>query len=180
MFKTIPIYPNYEVDENSNIRGKRFGKIIKPKLTGGHYSVGLFSNGRYWWHNAHRLCAMAWIGLPEDYESMDVAHNDGDRTNNHYTNLRWATRTENSHDRYIHGTARGARAGEQHHYAVLTTDIVKTLRARVASGEKFSNVYRDMNIKKLTAYDALTGKTWAKVNNEQAPVKIKDVKNATA
>src|SRR5574344_1485189 len=102
MFKTIPIYPNYEVDENSNIRGKRFGKVIKPKLTGGSYSVGLCSNGMYWWHNVHRLCAMAWIGLPEGYESMDVAHNDGDRTNNHYTNLRWATRTENSHDRYAH------------------------------------------------------------------------------
>lgn len=33
-----------------------------------------------------------------------MAHNDGTRTNNHYTNLRWATPKENQADRRIHGT----------------------------------------------------------------------------
>lgn len=179
MFKTIPIYPNYEVDENSNIRGKRFAKELKPKLTGGYRSVGIYSGGKYKWHNVHRLCAMAWHGLPNDYQKLDVAHNDGNRLNNHYSNLRWVTRTENAQDRHLHGTARGAKQGEKHHYAVLTGDIVKQLRARVESGESFSDVYRDMNIKKLTAYDALTGKTWASINNYQPPVKIKAIKNAS-
>lgn len=35
---------------------------------------------------------------------MDVAHNDGTRTNNRPENLRWATRQENHADKVIHGT----------------------------------------------------------------------------
>ena len=178
MFKTIPEYPNYEADEHSNIRGKRFGKVLKPKISNGYAHVGIHTPDGYRWHNCHRLAAMAWLGVPKGYKNMDVAHNDGDRSNNHISNLRWATRLENSHDRYAHGTARGAKPAEQHHNAKLNISIVSTLRRRVLSGERFVDVYQDMGIKKLTAYDALTGKTWSAANTIVPPVKIKDAKSA--
>jgi hypothetical protein len=178
MFKTIPMYPNYEADENSNIRGKRFGKVLRPKIKYGYSSVGIYTKQGYKWHNCHRLAAMAWLGAPENYEKMDVAHNDGDRSNNHIENLRWASRLENSHDRYAHGTARGARPAEDHHNAKLDIATVAKLRQRVLSGERFSDVHQDLGIKKLTAYDALTGKTWRAADALARPVRIKDVQNA--
>jgi hypothetical protein len=180
MFKTIPIYPTYEVDENSNVRSKSHKVILKNKKNGGYKSVGLSQKGSYKWHNCHRLCAMAWVGIPDAYESMDVAHNDGDRTNNHYSNLRWATRRENSHDRYLHGTARGAHSGELHHSSKLTVDAVIELRNRVRCGDRFMDVVNDMGIKKLTGYDACTGKTWRTVDSQSMPVNIKDAARATA
>jgi len=176
MFKTIPGFPNYEVSEISEVRGKRFGRILKPKLHDGYHSVGIYMNGRYHWRNVHRLCAMAWIGVPENAENLDVAHNDGVRLNNVVSNLRWTTRKGNSHDRYRHGTAIGAHPGERHHNAKLTSALVIDMRQRVATGERFMDVVSQTGVKKLTAYDAVTGKTWASLNEKMPPVAIKSVK----
>jgi hypothetical protein len=70
----------------------------RKKLTPGN------SNG-YLWYNcqdaprkltagAHRLVALAWIGLPEG-DRNEVHHLDSDKKNNHYSNLMWVTRQEN-------------------------------------------------------------------------------------
>ena len=60
----------------------------------------------------HRLVAMAFLGLPPTPWHV-VAHNDGSRDNNHWSNLRWATQRENMHDTFEHGTHnRGCRNGQ--------------------------------------------------------------------
>lgn len=176
MFKTIPTFDGYEVSSSGVVRSKRFQKPLKPKLHLGYESVGLYMAGKYYWRNVHRLVAMAWIGTPDGWENLDVAHNDGNSMNNCMSNLRWATRLENSHDRYKHGTAFGAHPGEKHHNAKLTEALVCEIRTRVASGEPFMSVVSEMGLKKLTAYDAVTGKTWRTAI--APPVKIKDAKNA--
>ena len=45
----------------------------------------------------HRLVCEAWHGRPPT-EKHQVAHWDGNKANNHFGNLRWATPQENSHD----------------------------------------------------------------------------------
>jgi hypothetical protein len=42
----------------------------------------------------HRLVAEAFLGLPED-ETWTVNHIDGNKTNNHYSNLEWLPHSEN-------------------------------------------------------------------------------------
>jgi len=49
------------------------------------------------------LVALTWLGK-QPSEAHEVAHNDGVRTNNHRSNLRWATAKENQADRIAHGT----------------------------------------------------------------------------
>jgi len=58
-----------------------------------------------WRVMVHRLVAEAFLGEPDDPARYQVAHNDGDTSNNHVKNLRWATPKENAADRHIHGTA---------------------------------------------------------------------------
>lgn len=50
----------------------------------------------------HRLVAIAFLGHPP--QGMEVCHNDGTRNNNRITNLRYGTRSENTLDKYEHGT----------------------------------------------------------------------------
>lgn len=51
----------------------------------------------------HRLVAMAFFGCPEGYESMDVNHKDGNKGNNHVSNLEWVTKSENQRHALMNG-----------------------------------------------------------------------------
>ena len=43
----------------------------------------------------HRLVAMLYLDCPDNYEQLTVDHLDGNKHNNHYSNLEWVTRSEN-------------------------------------------------------------------------------------
>src|SRR5699024_6464865 len=49
----------------------------------------------------HRLVLEAFVGPCPD--GMEACHWDDDKTNNHVSNLRWATQSDNMHDRVRNG-----------------------------------------------------------------------------
>ena len=57
----------------------------------------MHKNGKRLIKLIHRLVAIAFIQNPDDKHFID--HIDNSRTNNIIENLRWATRSENSHNR---------------------------------------------------------------------------------
>lgn len=79
---------------------------------------------------AHRLVALSWLGAPPS-DRHEVAHNDGVRTNNHRSNLRWATAAENQADRKRHGTY---VQGENAYSAKLSNADAEVIRQRYADG----------------------------------------------
>lgn len=81
-------------------------------------------SGRYLRTFVHRLVCMAFHGAAPSPEH-EVAHNDGDPLNSHYSNLRWSTHVENEADKRRHGTA---PIGERHGAAKLTAEDVKIIR----------------------------------------------------
>jgi hypothetical protein len=79
-------------------RLKRLGsdKILKPVCRRMYNQYGIYSlcNKRQPKHiQAHRLVAMAFI--PNPYNKPQVNHIDGNKLNNHFTNLEWCTGSEN-------------------------------------------------------------------------------------
>jgi hypothetical protein len=91
------------------------------------------------------LLALAFLGEPPSARHQ-VAHNDGNPRNNHLSNLRWATPSENSMDRRLHGTVPD-RKGERHPMVKLNDQLVSKLRNR-RSGMTYPDMAKRYRIPK--------------------------------
>ena len=115
----------YEVSNHGNIRSVKTNKIKKPTINkkDNRPFLNLWKNNKQKIMRPHRMVLEAFVGLcPEGFE---CCHNDGNAFNNHVSNLRWDTHTNNIHDRIKHGTSnRGERCGT----AKLTLEQVNAIR----------------------------------------------------
>lgn len=97
-------------------------RILKPHPTVGYPSIVLCRYGVCLTTYIHRLVCEAFHG-PSN--GRDVAHWDGGRTNNHASNLRWATREENMADKVRHGTQ---PRGDDLWFTKVTNEAVDAMR----------------------------------------------------
>ena len=87
-------YKNYQVSWFGRVRNATTARILKGSVCpNGYLSVGLRQNKKSKTQFIHQLVAREWIDNPNDKRCVD--HIDGNKTNNHYENLRWATHSEN-------------------------------------------------------------------------------------
>ncbi len=136
-WRSIISLPNYEVSEFGAVRralpGKNtvVGKVLKGQIDkDGYRRYCLYRDGKKFYRSAHRLVAEAFIG-PRPFPTAEVAHWDGTRTNNHWSNLRYTTPLGNGRDKVRHGNS---LVGIEHPGAKLTDDEVKEIRAKYAAG----------------------------------------------
>jgi hypothetical protein len=86
----------------------------------------------------HRLVAHAFCPRPEHlkdvpYDELQVNHIDGNKQNNHYTNLEWCTSSEN----HKHGHRTGLHAnGADHVNSKITKDDVIWIRKHYSENPK--------------------------------------------
>lgn len=125
-WRTIPGLPQYEASDDGQIRSKARsitvgkgkgcyrklipGRILKltPTVWRGraHY-MSVPIQGKT--HLVHRLVAKAWLASTW-FEGAEVNHRDGNKRNNHISNLEWVTRQENElHSYRVLGKGKGIR-----------------------------------------------------------------------
>lgn len=98
MNKMIDGYPYY-VTEDGRVYSLYSNKWVKisehnsQKTATKYRSVGLYWKGKQKRALVHRLVAQAFIPNPDN--KPEINHKDGDKSNNHVSNLEWCTRQEN-------------------------------------------------------------------------------------
>jgi hypothetical protein len=93
-WKVIEEYDNYSVSTYGRVRNDKTNRVLKPVTNNeGYYHVCLCVNGKRKDMKIHRLVALAFIANPSN--KLCVDHINNDRKNNHISNLRYATNSEN-------------------------------------------------------------------------------------
>lgn len=100
------------------------GRLLRPGVAShGYPTVCLNTGGKRKSYCLHELVLATFVcPRPEGQEAL---HGDGDKGNNHLSNLRWGTRKENRADAARHGTI---VRGENFKHAKLTRDAVILIR----------------------------------------------------
>ena len=81
-------YPQYEISNYGRVRNKRTNTILKGSINNhGYVRFDLCDNGKRVVRSGHRLVATHFLDMIEGLNCVN--HKDGDKTNNHVSNLEW-------------------------------------------------------------------------------------------
>lgn len=115
---------------------------------------------------AHRLVIEAFVGLRPS-TSHEVAHNNGSRVDNHWTNLRWALRKDNHADIQVHGTS---VKGEKNGRSKIKAEDVAFIRSEYRaikermSTRSLSDLEGMFGLHRSTIIDIAKGRAWSHVS----------------
>jgi hypothetical protein len=93
-WKSIDEYENYEISDHGNVKNIKTNKMLKPRVNNrGYNNVDLYNIGKRT-KPIHRLVAEAFLENPDNKRCVD--HIDRNKLNNHISNLRYATDSQNN------------------------------------------------------------------------------------
>lgn len=132
------------------------GKILAMTPVNGYPSVALSLVGKQDTRPVHQLVLEAFAGpRPAGQEGRHL--NDVPADCRWPENLAWGTKKENFADRLVNG--KGNR-GERHGVAVTNRETVAVVRARVAAGERQSDVAAQTGLTRANVWAIVHGKSW--------------------
>lgn len=163
IWKICPRFSTYEVSEDGKIRrgvGTKYSlpkhALLTPRLHGGYRIYTLWSEGRAHTVYAYRMVAEAFLGDPP-FDGAEACHNDGDKSHDHFSNLRWGTHKDNMSDLVEHG---GSPRGERNASVKLNEDQVLQIRRRLGSGETQQALADDFQVSQSLVSLIKSGKLW--------------------
>lgn len=164
-WKNIDIKPfiHYQVSDHGRIRRFYKGKVNYLKGgfdTNGYHYVKLSFKGTQQNKSVHRLVAKTFIRNPK--QKPQVNHKDGDKTNNYFKNLEWATAEEQMNHSYNVLGNKAANGERKKKSSKLTENDVREIRRRAGkiSNIELSKIY---NISQSYVSDVIRRVTWKHV-----------------
>lgn len=134
------------------------GRILKTKKgTTGYYQLNTYHSGKKKTFLIHRLVASAFIPNPNNLP--EVNHKDGNKGNNHFTNLEWVSRSAN----IKHGIDTGLikksmieRTGKRHFRSIPV--IMYNINGEAITFESTGDAARKTGLSAKSIQDACSGK----------------------
>ena len=158
MSKWVNILKGYSVSDNGSVRNDVTGLILTNNLTGsGYYNVKV--NGET--YTIHKLVAKAFISCTDN--SLVVNHKDGNKLNNHFSNLEWVTSSDNQKHAYATGLRISVK-GNNHGLSKLTEEAVIEIKKLLIDGVSQLEISKLFGVSKSAISHISRGFTWSHIH----------------
>ena len=149
----------YFVSENGDVF--RNEKQLKPsKDTGGYLGVNVCKNGIVKRFMIHRMVGECY--LENENNLPEINHEDGNKSNNRYSNLKWTTSGDNKKHAYNNGLMIAPK-GEKSKVSKLKNDDVIYIKKNYKFRDKkynISTLSKMFSVSTSTIKDIINNKTW--------------------
>ncbi len=161
IWKDINGFENkYSISQNGDVRNKNSGRLLKQWKCYGYSYVGLHQPDLYLRIRVHKLVALYFIGdMPL---GKQINHIDGNKSNNHFSNLEYITSSENN----IHAIKMGltpSRLGNGNGHSKLKEKEVIEIRKRYSLREKQKDLAKEFNVYQSRISTIVNRKEWKHV-----------------
>ncbi len=146
----------YSVSEFGDVRRDKTGRILKQEITRtGYLRIDIGKKIR---KQISRLVIESFLG-PRP-EGMFCNHIDGDKTNNHISNLEYVTQSDNEKHAYRIGL-RISRKGEDSHLSKLTkNDVLEIRKLYIPFKNGCCRLSKKFNVSEKCILSIIKRKTW--------------------
>ena len=141
----------YYVTEDGKVFSKAWGKTKELKLYTRPKQGYVTCTVGY----VHRLVAETYLDNPMD--KAEVNHKDGNKANNHISNLEWVTSSENK--THAFQSRINKHTGERHHNS-LEKKTVDTIKYLWSLGWKQHRIAEEVGCSQQSVSQIVTGKRW--------------------
>jgi hypothetical protein len=123
------------LDRYDSMKRFKIGRILKPRKNQGGYLNVQISNGVVIKNTAiHRIVALTFILNPNNYP--EVNHKDGNKQNNHISNLEWCTRSQNEKHAYRSGLKKAPKEKKNTKLTQKDADLIRWLNLQCKISQK--------------------------------------------
>jgi hypothetical protein len=125
-YKTHPIYKDYDISNEGNVRNNKTGRILKKRLhPRGYEIINIRNQKKRVSELVHRLVIQTWEGII--HTGLQVDHIDRNRLNNNLNNLRIVTPIENLNNRLVMGSVPFIVYNKSTNKFIVGNDIIEDI-----------------------------------------------------
>jgi hypothetical protein len=161
---------HYEVSDQGRVKsfyGNSEGQILKGGIVGGYLGVGIRVNGLRRRYLIHRLVAEFFIEKKSQLHKV-VIHQDGNRFNNHFSNLAWVSTKESfKHtERFNPKVSEAFRSRDKklQTNAKLTIDDVSHIKKMLKNGIKQNIIAKLFCVSEMQITRIKRGENWGDID----------------
>lgn len=155
-----------------SINGRWKGaKLMQPNIgkKEGYYITSLRMKPKRKTVRIHQLVGLHFVDNPDNKPQLN--HEDGNKLNNHYSNLKWCTGAENIE----HAVRTGLldMKGEKHHHAKLKDDDIQLIFKMRHQRMLMKDIAARFDVSRRTIGDVLNRRLWTHVEVDEKLLNIK-------
>lgn len=161
----------FQVSDLGRIYSKRSSRLLKQhKAKSGYMHLATKIKGVNKCFKVHREVAKAFLEEPKGdsleyskrsfYGVAEVNHIDGDKSNNHKSNLEWSSRSENTSHYYREIATEESNISRGKKLSVMADEEVRAIRKMYATGLSERAVAAKFGISRSRVTSALKGYKW--------------------